>query len=1599
MTDEINKNDSTTRVPTGGVAAPKASPATTKTAPVTISLDHPRLLETDPEAIRVFLRTYDQYANEVLARAQQLGTGSSSNEPVRPVDLKFCVNVEFLESSIALGFITGANDYKSLSDELVRTFLEQRAEESKEVVTLEKLDEIVSRELRTNMRNTNASARMQDLFASYHTILVRNGLKWILEDNQKVAVYHVLGAIRPNSLRERLESDLSFSQHELKKDFKGFLRHAIRLAEAFQIVDAGPSHKKNRKEDNATPSNSKGRSGNTDNKESGKKQKSNKKTEDLPICLWPAHAERGIRHYLKDCRACPDDEKKRILLERAAEKAKDGPSKSTRAQNSTTHGTSGTASGSGTISRPTTGRLQHNKIAFTSTPSCPITISDGNVSVKGTGRCDDGSDETIASPQIAEKAVLKGIGRFEAITPVKIQVALTTSAEPELFTFSRKWNAPRIVMELSSGRLALHNVSFLVADAHLACEDILFGYPILQHLGIDSRTLLERNRSVIDGTDCSPVGHPTIGQKGGSLGRLMIARLQRIQGSDPLTESQITLDPNRPRSNYFQHKSDLDPFPDPNLVTLEDNSSTKFNSKDLMDMIERAKNNGLPSKHVEELTAIVFPYAHVFDTRFSSTPAKVPPLQVELTHDAHPTRVKLRNYSQSQRVFMTNLTDELMKYNLIYPNPSSKWACAPLLVPKAGPAEWRFTVDLRPVNRFTIRHQFIMPRIEEELTKTADSVVYASVDFTHSYWQLPLHPASQECQSFVTPDNVFTPTRVPHGTTNAVLHLQSFLSTNVPAAVKKHMLLWVDDCLFHAPSISELLSCLQSFLQFCSDFNLRLHPKKCVLYTTSVKWCGRIICANGIRHDPSNLQGLLELDRPTTGGQLQQFLCAMQWLRSSIPQFQTLIQPLHDFLESVYNHVGGKRTKRAVSRVILNNLGWHDELTTAFNNCKAAIIHRTTLAHRDNTKRLCLYTDASETHWSGIVTQVPHGQLNMQHAAQDHEPLAFHSGRFSGAQVSWSTIEKEAFAVLATTERSHWLASTPAGFDLYTDHNNLVFIFDPCAVVPNINQATIRKVLRWAVRLSSYNYVCFHIKGEENIWADLLTRWSIPLTIRRLVTIPPLPTTFREFVWPTSDTIRESQRAHPPPPQGFVSIDGLYRRPNNGPIWIPDADDILQLRLSIIAHTGAAGHRGREATEQALAQRFTWSTLSADVNLFTKACIHCLSTTGGETVPRPFGPALHGTKPNDLIQFDYIELGVSNTGEKHVLMLRDDHSGYCWFYPCPDQTAESTANALLDWCAAFGAPSAFMSDSPTHFKNETIRLLTKGLQSRHHFTLPYCPWSNGAVERLGNELLRIFRAVLSETQLPKDEWPQLLPIFQSAINNSPSPARSNIAPITAFTGAPPSRPIDTFMRAIDSTPVTLTEAQTERELNINSLIAHMDNLHPLIHQQLQKDRSRSRSVRSRGELANFTDGDYVLVAREDFFKNEKLCLRWRGPRRVIKALNDYVFKVEDLRNGETEDIHGTRLKYYADDSLDTRVILSHVLASETGMPVSRLMKLVDENGTVFVHVRWKGLTPTDDTLEPVARVHEDVPEMLVKLLNRKTTPADLRKRVRDELGL
>lgn len=124
-------------------------------------------------------------------------------------------------------------------------------------------------------------------------------------------------------------------------------------------------------------------------------------------------------------------------------------------------------------------------------------------SLNGTGRCDEGSAKSIASPKIVQDVIRRSIQHFEAISPVTIQDAVISKIDSETFTLSWLWKVSRLVLEVTTGYLVLNHTSILDADADQACKNILIGLGSFSYLWIDSCTFPKVNHSLLNETNCT----------------------------------------------------------------------------------------------------------------------------------------------------------------------------------------------------------------------------------------------------------------------------------------------------------------------------------------------------------------------------------------------------------------------------------------------------------------------------------------------------------------------------------------------------------------------------------------------------------------------------------------------------------------------------------------------------------------------------------------------------------------------------------------------------------------------------------------------------------------------------------------------------------------------------------------------------------------------------------------------------------------------------------------------------------------------------------------------------------------------------------------
>ena len=425
------------------------------------------------------------------------------------------------------------------------------------------------------------------------------------------------------------------------------------------------------------------------------------------------------------------------------------------------------------------------------------------------------------------------------------------------------------------------------------------------------------------------------------------------------------------------------------------------------------------------------------------------------------------------------------------------------------------------------------------------------------------------------------------------------------------------------------------------------------------------------------------------------------------------------------------------------------------------------LAHPNFANEFCLFTDASDLHWGVVLTQLNDKNKASKVYERHHEPLAFLSGSFSGSQLRWSIVEKEAYPIIIALERLRHYLLNDKGFRLFTDHRNLIFIFDPTARDTDVPKQTSEKLARWAEKLRSQKFTIEHIPGECNIWADILSQWKVQenprpsiqaLRLATAMTDAAVKPDLEDMVWPDLGEIKRVQESTLDENNHQISDEkiewdnnaNVYVMSARGStklvVWIPNQAMNIQLRILIVAHTGIEGHRGIKTTLKNVLQFCYWTTVASDVKTFCETCLHC-SVNYPQIMPRPYSETLHANKRNQVLHYDFLYIGSMNPDYQYVLVIKDDFSNYVELIKCKSADHKVVVEALLHWYSRLGIPEIHVSDNASHFKNQVIKELNRQMSIKHHYTIAYAPWTNGTVEVVNKTLLEIMRALCSEMRI------------------------------------------------------------------------------------------------------------------------------------------------------------------------------------------------------------------------------------------------------------
>ena len=187
--------------------------------------------------------------------------------------------------------------------------------------------------------------------------------------------------------------------------------------------------------------------------------------------------------------------------------------------------------------------------------------------------------------------------------------------------------------------------------------------------------------------------------------------------------------------------------------------------------------------------------------------------------------------------------------------------------------------------------------------------------------------------------------------------------------------------------------------------------------------------------------------------ELRSFVGLVNYFRDHIQNHSIITQPLQVMITE-----GAKtRMVRMPGKKPMEHIIWTPEAEASFAEIKLKINACPKLFLKDGKLPIFLHTDVSDYAIGAYLFQVKEGK---------EIPIRFMSKTLAGAQIRWSTIEKECFAMYYSLKKfADLLLGVP--FVLRTDHRNLLYL----------NEAGSAKVTRWKIEIQNYNFRIEHIQA------------------------------------------------------------------------------------------------------------------------------------------------------------------------------------------------------------------------------------------------------------------------------------------------------------------------------------------------------------------------------------------------------------------------------------------------------------------------------------------------------------------------------------------
>ena len=156
------------------------------------------------------------------------------------------------------------------------------------------------------------------------------------------------------------------------------------------------------------------------------------------------------------------------------------------------------------------------------------------------------------------------------------------------------------------------------------------------------------------------------------------------------------------------------------------------------------------------------------------------------------------------------------------------------------------------------------------------------------------------------------------------------------------------------------------------QFNLKIKPKKCQFFDTSILFLGHILLAKGISANPEKVEKVQTWPVPKNIKEVQSFLGLATYYRRFIDKFAEKARCLHELVGPTSNKHKKARAKKeatTVNQFELRIFEWTTKHQEAFDALKEALSTAPVLGYPDFSREFILEIDASLNGLGTLLSQ------------------------------------------------------------------------------------------------------------------------------------------------------------------------------------------------------------------------------------------------------------------------------------------------------------------------------------------------------------------------------------------------------------------------------------------------------------------------------------------------------------------------------------------------------------------------------------------------------------------------------------------------------